>query len=369
MNTGEKGPTPVRLIIRVKQRRLTIKAGTELRNREVVSQASGTVYNIFGRAERLQASIAIGRHTYSPFSFQFTKPLSWDGNHLFVFSLYQQLHQRQSHLAHPDVPPTFHNEGTTGTAISYHKATSRFGTHTFSYELAWRNMFMLSKEASHSLISLSGHSIKSSFRYAWNFDRRDDPLLPSRGYQLKLAQEVAGIPALGSVQFSKTELGLQGHFPFFGSRASLSLASRGTVIVPFGKTRETPYMDRAFLGGPLSVRGFPAQSIGPRDNFDSLGGDVGLEACVSVSFPLLHPVRGHVFLNGGNLALFSKDLFSKDAFKTFIRHSPLSFGYGVAFKIMDAARLEVNMSYPLFNSMVGTSGVGGLQFGIGMDFL
>lgn len=355
---------PIRYDIKlsVRPKRLHLKAGTEIRQNEPMTYLGGTWYNIFGGGERINANMSYGTRTSSPFSMEFLKPLFLDPTRILSFGIYQNLHR--------DFLNATHTEGVTGLSAGY-RTWNNLGSHSFLYDLSWRNMFSISKEASMGLRRLSGHSIKSSIRYAWILDKRNDPFLPSKGYQLKLVQELAGFLNTGTIQFSKTELGYQFHIPVT-SFATVSLSSRGAFIIPYGKTSSTSYMDRIFLGGPLSVRGFSMNGIGPHDNSDSLGGDIALENSVMFSFPLVSQVRGHVFWNSGNLVPFSKEiLLKKTAMKQFISDSAMSIGYGLALRIPNTARLEINFAFPFSSAVDGESRKHnrGIQFGVGLEFL
>lgn len=69
--------------------------------------------------------------------------------------------------------------------------------------------------------------------------------------------------------------------------------------------RPSYLLDRFFLGGPLSVRGFKLNSIGPKEGKESLGGNFYLESGISMSFPFTQDSKKYlvnqIFVNGGNL--------------------------------------------------------------------
>jgi len=144
--------------------------------------------------------------------------------------------------------------------------------------------------------------------------------------------------------------------------------------------------DRVFIGGPTSVRGFSLRGIGPHDRgtrtlalyhhflyvflADSLGGDFGLETSAALSFPIVPDwkdfFKGHIFMNAGHASLY-KDA-SYNLFRTMKDNLGVSVGYGFIFKVMNTARLELNMSVPLVKKEAFRVHEG-LQIGIGVDFL
>jgi outer membrane protein insertion porin family len=65
----------------------------------------------------------------------------------------------------------------------------------------------LGENASETIRSSAGHSLKSYISHTWIRDRRSDVILPSSGYLLKLRQELAGFG--GDVEFHKHEAEVQ----------------------------------------------------------------------------------------------------------------------------------------------------------------
>ena len=49
-----------------------------------------------------------------------------------------------------------------------------------------------------------GHTLKSSLIHKLSFDTRDDRVMPSRGAQASLVQELAGLSPIGTTAFFKT---------------------------------------------------------------------------------------------------------------------------------------------------------------------
>ncbi|KAK0189768.1 hypothetical protein F5146DRAFT_638985 [Armillaria mellea] len=70
-------------------------------------------------------------------------------------------------------------------------------------------------------------------------------------------------------------------------------------------SRPTLFPDRFQLGGPLSVRSFQSNGLGPRDGSDSLGGDIywsaGLSIISNIPRKAHWPVKTHLWLNAGRL--------------------------------------------------------------------
>jgi outer membrane protein insertion porin family len=95
--------------------------------------------------------------------------------------------------------------------------------------------------------------------YSFNWDRRNDPRRPTRGFDLSLSQDLAGI--FTGVKYHKTELvgGVyRGLFPGWTARA---LISAGHIA---GYGGDTIRLNDRFFKGGQTFRGFEIAGIGPR---------------------------------------------------------------------------------------------------------
>ena len=102
--------------------------------------------------------------------------------------------------------------------------------------------------------------VSSIIGYTFNWDRRNDPITPTGGFDVSLSQDVAGLG--GDVQYLRTEVsGATYKGIFKGVRASVRLA--GGYIMPFGNDDGIRINNRFFRGGS-SFRGFDVAGLGPR---------------------------------------------------------------------------------------------------------
>ena len=300
-------------------------------------------------------------HSTTPFSLAFAKPLGGDPSRLFRFTL-GSLSSRYPAEAQ-------YCSASHAAALSVRlPSILRGATYELGYGLDWRTLHALAPSASPSLRRAAGHSLKSAVSHTWTVDRRDDPVFPSSGLLLRFSQEIAGGPIGGDAQHIRSEL--------FGSvhkalpklpACILSFSMRAGSLRNSHPSKASFYMDRFQMGGPTSVRGFDLNSIGPKDQRDSLGGDLMLEAGANLSFPiapsLVHMVRGHVFANGGMLGVGMP-------VSRFLRETPpnVSVGAGLLVKMGPSARIELNLAYPLCNPS-GRAAARGIQLVIGLEFL
>lgn len=101
----------------------------------------------------------------------------------------------------------------------------------------------------------------------------------------------------------------------FAARAAVGLA------LPFGFTSDVPYVKQFYVGGPSSIRGWPARSLGPGGYQDTLfninstqnrllfyqTGDIKLEVNLEYRFNLFWQINGALFLDGGNIWTLQRD--------------------------------------------------------------
>lgn len=92
-----------------------------------------------------------------------------------------------------------------------------------------------------------------------SLDTRDDPVRPTRGYRLRLTQDVAGLG--GSTRYARTRLSADAHVGL-GRDVQLSISAEAGAIAAAGK-RGVPIFDRFYLGG-TNLRGFDLRGVGPR---------------------------------------------------------------------------------------------------------
>ena len=71
------------------------------------------------------------------------------------------------------------------------------------WDLSWRNLKAQTSHPTFASRSFAGHSLKSSLFNRLTINTLDDSVLPSRGVQLQLGQELAGL-GLGNVAFLRT---------------------------------------------------------------------------------------------------------------------------------------------------------------------
>ncbi|WP_210463285.1 translocation and assembly module lipoprotein TamL [Rufibacter roseolus] len=184
---------------------------------------------------------------------------------------------------------------------------------------------------------------------------------------------------------------------YFNLTEKLVLATRflGGYGLPYGNSNVLPYIKQYGIGGPNSIRAFPARSLGPGvynptalqepgnevsqsfSYFDQTG-DIRLEGNAEFRFPLMDPyLKGAFFVDAGNIWLVNEDptrpggKFSGDFM------SQLAVGAGAGIRIdVQFFVIRVDLAYPLRDPTYpnggrpksGLFGTGVLNLAIGYPF-
>ena len=388
--------------------RLLVKTGTDVGNAEGSAYLNLQGRNVFGGAESLNLNASLGTRTRSAYQLSFDTPFLSNPDINFEFG----------GLASSTTKPwSSHDEVIRGGWTKLRWLTNIGSKHEVTYNGAWRQLTSLPPNASPTIRHDAGDSVKSSLSHAWTLDRRDNPLLPSRGYLTKSSLELAGWgPLQGDVAFSKAEIEASGAVPVplplvkGDTGISFSTGFRAGLLYPLplgGESEPRPSRtnDRFQLGGPTDVRGFRLSGLGPRDGADAVGGDVYAAGSANLLLPLPRvgldkPFRLQAFINGGRLfALPSVSSSSSSSSKKSDENTSSSgggTGGGISFRHFQdtltaasqelgnglpsmaagfglvyahpVARFELNFSLPLVLRK-GEEGRKGLQFGVGINML
>lgn len=382
-------PTDLDVYLSVKEKsRFLLKTGTDLGNAEGSAYANALWRNIFGGAESLNLNASLGTRTRSAYQAAFDTPLLSDPD--FRFELGALASDTQKSWAS-------HEEVVRGAWSRLRWMSNSGHRHELGMNGFWRQVTGLAGNASPTVRGDAGDSVKTSITHTWIKDRRDNPILPSRGYYAKTLNELAGLgPLKGDVSFWKSEFETQGVVPVpipgikGDSGVSFTTSFRAGLLYPLGlgtdrKTQLSRINDRFQLGGPTDVRGFKLSGLGPREGSDSLGGDVYAAGSANLFMPLPRlgaekPVRLQAFVNAGRLLALQKPQGGSPRSPQEVRESvahtiselanglpSTAAGVGIVYA-HPVARFELNFSLPLVLRK-GEEGRKGLQLGIGISFL
>ena len=138
----------------------------------------------------------------------------------------------------------------------------------------------------------------------WAYDTRNSRWLPTIGSLTRLSGEIA-VPG-GDLTFYKAFARHQRIIPLAGDFA-LALDGELGYGDGYGDTDELPLTENFFAGGLRSVRGFAANTLGPRDSLNEpLGGNLKVVGSTELILPLpfverTNTFRITAFVDGGNV--------------------------------------------------------------------
>ena len=344
--------------------------------------------NLLGGAETLDVNASIGTRTRSSYQATLDTPLLSNPDQRFQVGGVRSTTQKVS---------ASHEEVIRGGWSKLRWLSSPGAFQELGYNGVWRQVTGLAQNASQTVKGEAGDSFKSSISHTWTTDRRDNPMLPTRGYLAKTSSELAGWgPLQGDVAFAKAEVESQTAIaiPIPGikgdSGVSFTTGLRAGLLYPLALgSKSNPEMsrinDRFTLGGPTDVRGFRLSGLGPHDGPDAVGGDVYAAGSANLLVPLPKvgkdkPLRLQAFVNGGRLLairnpdkegpMTSQEVQQSvsDAFSEMGNGLPtMSAGIGLVYA-HPVARFELNFSLPLVVRKHEEARKG-VSFGIGINFL
>ena len=170
----------------------------------------------------------------------------------------------------------------------------------WKYSLRQTDINDIDSSASRFIRDQEGTTIRSEISHRIAYDRRDSAVTPTKGYIVRLTNDVAGLG--GDANYLRNRLhGV--HFYSLKDQWVLASTASGGAIMGIGEDVRLP--DRFFIGGD-DLRGFTNAGIGPRDSNtqDALGGEWFLLASLQLSFPFGLPpelgITGRVFTDWGS---------------------------------------------------------------------
>jgi outer membrane protein insertion porin family len=146
-----------------------------------------------------------------------------------------------------------------------------------------------------------GTLIISGIRAGLIYDTRDNPFEPRSGILAGLAYKVATGLFFSQTDFQK----LSGYFNTYVGLARplvLALSARSGIAQGFGSTRDLPLVERYFLGGRTTVRGYDQDTLGPKGSDNTpTGGNAFLMANAELRLDVWKGFGLVTFLDGGNV--------------------------------------------------------------------
>ena len=147
--------------------------------------------------------------------------------------------------------------------------------------------------------------------YTFSWDKRNDPITPTRGFDFRFSQDVAGVG--GDVQYLRSDFRANAYRGLFKNVISSASVSGGYIR---GWGGDPVSINDRYFKGNYEFRGYDNAGIGPRvvqydantgaivRRLNSLGGNAFGIASAEVSFPVGIPnLLGSVFVEAGTVGL------------------------------------------------------------------
>ena len=262
---------------------LSLSAGFSSLERFIVS-ASITQRNFRGKGQELRTSVNYSAYSKSV-EVGFTEPYFLDKNIAIGGDIYRRDLNSFRYLSNNDRDTTY-EQTTTGFQIRAGVPITEYMSLALRYSLNFDDV-TLDRDTYYSdtdgdgdtecdpliagryLCDAIGKRTTSSLGYSLIYDTRDNRIRPTRGQNVTLSQDFAGLG--GDVKYVRTRLSASKYVPL-GGGFIFSLTGEGGYIHSLEGTRRDAsgaevdtvrLTDRFFLGEP-QFRGFDIRGVGPR---------------------------------------------------------------------------------------------------------
>ncbi|HEY3797126.1 MAG TPA: outer membrane protein assembly factor BamA [Caulobacteraceae bacterium] len=261
--------------------------------------------NFRGRGQDVRARVEIGSLSQQA-DFSFTQPRFLNRNLQAGFDLYTTRYDFEQYASY--------ESASTGMGLRFGFPLTVNSSMTLRYTLRTDDVIVDdnlcipgAELVSVVLCDERGSYVTSALGYSVRLDKRNDPVLPTRGYYADLSQDVAGFG--GTDHYVKTE-GDFGWYHGFNKDFILSLTAQAGYIDGWNGD-SIRIGDRFYKGGDTFV-GFQLAGIGPRDvQFgDALGGDLYMIGEAQQTFPNFLPaqygIRTALIADVGSLGILDR---------------------------------------------------------------
>ncbi len=266
-------------------------------------QLSVRTQNFLGRGETVGVSFQSGRYQ-DEYGLSYYIPWWLDRPQSIGLQLFK------SNLNYSQFSSQRSERRSEGAVLTYGRNFGLFGSGSISYTRSESQDVLSFTGPDNTLITQTYDISNSSIQPVWTFDSRDSRLETTRGFNLVGSLEYAGGFLGGDNYFWRPEVHLSWFVPLTQTRVKTLAAFNveAGLVEPFGGHDVVP-LERYFMGGENSIRGFQFRSIFVRDEADApilqfgyfKGGNKFLQANAELQAIVGGPFRLILFADGGNV--------------------------------------------------------------------
>jgi outer membrane protein insertion porin family len=162
------------------------------------------------------------------------------------------------------------------------------------------NIYDIPPDREQDYIDEKGISNRRRFRVALERDTRPNLFVPKSGARTRLDMEYVGGILGGAEDFYKID-GSWSRYQTISAPTIFASRVRLAWIHTHSNSESVPTVDRFYLGGANSIRGYAENSVGPKDSTDAAeGGQVVMLANLELRTPLISKFWFTMFLDAGN---------------------------------------------------------------------
>ncbi|MBQ9817648.1 MAG: outer membrane protein assembly factor BamA [Proteobacteria bacterium] len=177
-----------------------------------------------------------------------------------------------------------------------------------------------------NLGSILEGGLTSSINATLTWDKRNNRLLPTKGFMLQGSVDVADEYLGSDNEFIRFLGRARGYYPIFWDIILKVNLELGYITNWNAPKKDVPIFERFFVGGPNSVRGFERSSLGPKRSFTTnvadptstltnfqIGGNKEIVFNAEIEIPIIKSmnISGVVFFDMGNAYNEDQDLSLK----------------------------------------------------------
>jgi outer membrane protein insertion porin family len=215
--------------------------------------------NLFGRGQTLALTLEKSP-VRGNYSISFNEPALFDTDWSLGFSLYDTQYEYDEYT-----------RKSIGGRMTFGRSLGEYVRSYVTIKHETVTVSDIKDTASNYVKDQEGERTTNSLRLSFVRDTRDNFMNPTRGNRTSLAGEYAGGILGGDNYFLKYELEHSTYVPLFWKLVGMVHGEYGRIQGFDG--RVPPIYEKFFLGGILTLRGFPFRGVGPKDeNGDPKGG-------------------------------------------------------------------------------------------------